>query len=370
MLTTNRYYCIEKIKTFSGIDLEAALTSFDYCNKNKISVGLEPLNLYVTFQRCVAKVYGHGGLLLSMRKDGSVKETDYFVCAFPEAESIFEDLVKTTLFMIQSAYLLDTGGLKVKRSRRGNSEVIICKNPDFIVRRYDGTGDSDFIVNEKANDPKTLVITDCEFWKKTYTIPSRLYPMPNNNWTHVFTAECTKPLNDDGALAEILNTFSPKLGCCYQNVADAIKLLDDSGYTQKHTVRFFSGWAIISGIVPTHHAWLVVDGNSVFDFAINKLGLAERARVAAEKGEYIPLSRELLAKDIRKMELRVPPFMERFPYGQCFRAAYVGVESNRDEALASYQRLMKEFPDHPSYKNLSKTSGVNKLNEIYYGIGD
>lgn len=218
-----------------------------------------------------------------------------------------------------------------------------------------------------VNDKGIAVLRNSIF-KKYYRFPSTLYPMPNNANMNFFHEENTKLLADDGELGHILADFVAKLGCCYSNVEQAIALLEQAGYTKNHTVEQYCGWCLNSSISnATHHSWLVVDGESVIDFAWGKTGLLVEHQAKCMNGEFSPFNKSMLADDIYRLERTKMPFVERWYYGVVKGCCYVGCVSTAREGKKSWNDLMEKHPDHIDYNNVNRQTGKNELNDIYYG---
>ena len=238
------------------------------------------------------------------------------------------------------------------------------------VRIYETDASLPFLYSEQDNGTFKVLYNGME--KKEHALPNKLYPMPNSLSPQIFCLQNTCNLDDGGELARILEgkRIFGQLGHCYQTCDDVISALKEAGYTDRHTVQFYAGW--VNHDDPEswmHHAWVLVDGKSVIDLAHHKGGpireLEKLQTLGKSSGANVNLQR--VANKLKRYEKQDIPFTERFHYGSAENWCYIGTPSTSDEARASFNDLLRKFPDHPQYLNIDKSTGSNQLQREYYG---
>ena len=356
-------------------DIDERLRELRYCSKNEISVSYSPCfasysdgkirvlaNNYpcmtvdpstldasvtplgmqylddirgaATIEECIRSLAGFGALFLMLA-------FHLDICVFPEKKHVGGPFAES--FQTKA-----TGNLQIKK----------CVYP----------AGSDYLIKEKN---KGFAILNC-ISLKTSLMPATLYPMPNAKTPQAFYSGNTRLLDDNGELDRILSGkgFRRKLGHCYQTVESELQVLSEAGYTQRHSVQFFCGWATnlyTSGW--THHAWLVVDEHSIIDLTAEKIGPLADLCNRANTGEIPETSRDKLASALKQFEKEPHTVGELIHYGKCHGWCYIGVPSSRTEGIDSYNKLLDKYPDHPDYKNVDRATGTNALTRAYYRIG-
>lgn len=188
------------------------------------------------------------------------------------------------------------------------------------------------------------------FHRKIITVPSAMYPVPNNKMKpRLFLPDNTEEFRDS-TVNDALTDMEFLPGRCYTN---ANKIIDKLGKEYK----FYSGWVFIYG-QPIHHAW-VVKNNSIIDVANTRKDIQINPDVMLEKQEYAKMFYEYYKEDL--------PFRDKYPYGKVtWNKIYIGVESNYKEAIYSFNNLMEKYPEHPDYLNINKKTGCNETLKYMY----
>lgn len=280
------------------------------------------------------------------------------------------DVASSTL---AAALMLDKNIISTKKRHAMRfGEVMQSKElGDGKVKVYIIDDDQDFSVDIQGQQYHQYKVLNNRTLKEC-TIPASMYPMPNVRVSpSIFHKGNTKDLEDDGELARILDEadVKPQMGKCYSNAEKVYDALQASGYTSHHKVEYFSGWmTLLDTIGWHHHAWIVVDDQSVIDLTHEVAGPLIEMQEKARAGKQIGVKRENLVKEIKRFEAQSHSFRERFSYGCCDSWCYIGVPSDKEEAIISFRDVMAKYPEHPSYDNVDKETYTNGLNRLYYDM--
>ena len=340
--------------------LLAAESFFPFCEKAEISVGYADFYAYI--EKEVMTVYHH--YILIYRNDFS---EGFFSSSFTDAfyqsrgdlenpEELERGIVSILLPCFYLAYELESKQMKAKKEKGTFYTMYKIPKTDILAKRYEAgtnlfafkqSGDRVSFLNNYGN-------------KKRYTITKR-YGIPGRNPVRVFSPETMQNLSDGGELDQILFGIQPKIGYCYQNCENVMKALREAGYDKKHKVEYFAGWIknCRSDRI-LHHAWIVVDENSVIDLTIKRSGKMADYVAAVETGKSHPFSRELLAEWTHAESIEEAPFTKYHYYGKVEDSIYVGSACTPEEARNSFG----EFPE--TGKDGEKEKYKNRLQAIYY----
>lgn len=203
---------------------------------------------------------------------------------------------------------------------------------------------------------------------RTVRVPSDVRPLPNGGSRRVFTRDNTEDFADVNAVDEALRGFRPQLGRCYTNSAEIVRRLNESDYGKSHSVVFFAGWLVDGAVnTTTHHAWVVVDNKHILDASADTSAfVSERVREMELFGRGSDITREEYADVIHEKSTGKFPFSSYAGCGRVVSGVYVGVPSDKLEAVSSYDALVDKYPNHEDYRNIDKATRTNELNRIYY----
>ena len=256
---------------------------------------------------------------------------------------------------------------KIKTIKSNFYEKIKIKGSNIEILKYPETDNQNYIVEN--NDNKITFLTN-DYKKKVLTVPSKLYPMPNNNKIMVYDKSNTDDL-ESGDISDVLSDITFKPGYCYQNADNIIRKIKESKLDYK--LDFYSGW-MYNAEHMTHHAWVVINDKHVLDVgfprAINDY--YNRVIKGLEKGEEVESvsSQDAVRERFSNMTIESlksnKPFKEKYGYGKIINdVLYIGVKTNSIEARSSFNELIKNYPDHPDYTNIY-SNGSNKTLDLIY----
>lgn len=237
-------------------------------------------------------------------------------------------------------------------------EQIKFKNLNLDIKIYPENSD-DFDVYDYGDKVSIIANNTLKIEK---TIPSRLYPLPNNSKYKIFNAKNTENFDDD-TVNKLLSGIIFKPGYCYTNSQDIVDILRKS--ISDKAIDYYSGW-LFRGIKMTHHAWVIVDNKYLIDVSIYKQyeklkefsNNYENGKISIGRKETI----DILTSAVKSDE----EFKEKFYYGKAPKEyIYVGVKSNPEEARKSYNDLITKTPNHPDYQNIYSDGSNATLNEVY-----
>lgn len=186
---------------------------------------------------------------------------------------------------------------------------------------------------------------------KAIKIPSQMYPVPGS--VILIAAENTEPFPESQAtekVREIYDSINPGIGTCYTNTEKLMAALAAAGIEATSYV----GWAFVGGGLPVHHSFAAI-GKHLLDFNPN-FALLDQSQY---KNLTLEEAREQFTNAMLK--LRERPNSEYTTFGKCSpRTLYFAAPCKPKDGLALFQNLMKTFPKHPSYLNVSKSTGASK----------
>lgn len=201
---------------------------------------------------------------------------------------------------------------------------------------------------------------------KSCVIPSELYPLNNkkNNPVKTFHSGNTVEIADE-KVKEIIDKVTYRVGGCYQNSFEMLKLLHEDGIDD---VKAYAGWACISNTqLPIHHSWLVLNGNSIIDLAdeVDAILEIERNKDNLTGEEVIE---RMLAYRKGVMDKKNT---ERIPHiGKCSKGMYyIGCECEPYDALKMYQSLIQRYPNHEAQRNVNSVTGRNRTQQAMFEAG-
>lgn len=190
---------------------------------------------------------------------------------------------------------------------------------------------------------------------KPIKLPSQMYPVSGE--AKMFYTDNTEDCADEEIIAAF-NNVSSLLGHCYTNTENFIDELATRGI-DKSRMMSYVGWLFMGISRPVHHCFTAVDGKYIFDFAT---GLKSEHFIALANMPPDNL-REALADQYAKTHEQ--PNSVRFGKGKvdpfyCYIASPCSPTKGRE----IYNKLMRAFPKHPSYDNLSNPHSYSKTQEL------
>ena len=331
--------------------------------------------IYVTVKGCLLlaiELKGNSSADVGFTHSGRISYEDR-IRNIGEEKTMHSALMTVSFYFFVAQQILEGKLTRVKTKKGQFGRTVQAKElGNLSVRIYETDPEKEFLFADKGDGIYKIFFNGYE--KHESILPDKLHPMPNKEKPVVFCRQNTEDLDDNGELAHIMEAsgFIGQMGLCYQNSDTVLRILTDTGYAKEHDVQFYSGW--VNHCSPDdwiHHAWIVVDGKSIIDVAHEKSGPLHDLMEKALSGEMHPteINKARLAREIREFEAKDIPFTERFFYGTTDDWCYIGVPSNADEARDSFNRLMRDYPDHPQYQNVDKDDGSNEMNRLYYGAG-
>lgn len=272
-------------------------------------------------------------------------------------------------FIIYELYLAIKTTLIVEELNKENKVKVITgkfnnklkfKNLKTDILIYPETNDEDFYSIKESFNKIDLMLNNHS--KLIKTVPSKEYPMPNNNQIKVFTSKNTEDI-DIANIDNILENHNFQMGFCYTNTDKICELL--TPLKESYSIEFYSGWLLTLGNM-VHHAWVVIDGKQIIDTSVFKKEEEKQKAISdAELGIPHPINRNVIAKETVKLMSEEIPFTEKYQCGKIINDnIYIGVKSNSNEARISFNNLMDKIPTHKDYKNINPDGSNETLNLI------
>lgn len=188
-------------------------------------------------------------------------------------------------------------------------------------------------------------------------IPTIQYPLSNNNFK-VFTFENTCELKDEDAI-KIIDGIERRIGFCYTNAENVVNAFANTNYNAKYYV----GWYFVGNEYPVHHAWAVLNDVYLIDLTNNSgwffSNLDKFENKSIDECRALLLDLELFLKD-------KPNSVYCNPLGMSIggNRLYIGCESNADEGKMIFNKLIRDFPNHPCRKGSKTSPDISPLQEM------
>jgi len=189
------------------------------------------------------------------------------------------------------------------------------------------------------------------FNKDKHIVGSKMFPVAKKNNIQIFDATNTSKCEYKD-VQDLLKSVGWKHvnGKCYSNAEALYDAFEYCGYDAK----YYAGWLWIGAGYPIHHAWVVVD-DSVFDIAYHLT--SQKVLIEQELSGKDIYSKENVREIKRLMRIN-HPVGENFIWGEVPEIMmYVGSEDTPDGARDRYTKMMKQFPNHPSYDTMERNGG-------------
>lgn len=213
-------------------------------------------------------------------------------------------------------------------------------------------------ITEKENRIVAKLKNKDGSFKKSVIIPTDYYPL-NGNEFKVFHSENTERTYDEILLSRI-DRINYKIGCCYSNTAEVVKLLKAAGYD----VKSYVGWLFVADSqFPVHHCWAVINDKHVIDLAddFSLMLCGDNYKIFEELNTQETRTALLdFTKEVKELKnsMRCCPVGTPTPI-----LYYIGSECEPEEGKRIYQRLIKKYPDHECQRNCNG-NGLNPTQKL------
>lgn len=199
-----------------------------------------------------------------------------------------------------------------------------------------------------------------------HSIGSKLFPVSSKRKVQVFNAEFTKELdkNDPKILTftKLVDQCKFEMGHAYSSSDIILQIAEQLGLEAK----FFSGWLIypFSNTFPSHHAWTVINGNSVVDV----MQFPEEIDIMMKADLTDPNFKEKIAYKIAEIRRKGKPLSESCFFGKIHYdwVYYIGSPDDSENAKRIFRELISKYPNHPSYirKGVRANNGRTELQNL------
>lgn len=196
---------------------------------------------------------------------------------------------------------------------------------------------------------------DSEKFIKSIIIPTEYYPLPNNEIKY-FSALNTTDIKDE-KMIKIINSIEYKVGKCFENTSNLFKKLSPF-----YDVRMYAGWLFVENDTPVWHSWIVYNERHIIDLN-NKNDKYEPNEYLKNNYTTVSSYEELVLKyytEIKKLKNSETCFIGNV--NKTF--FYVGVECEAYKSKDFYNNLLDMFPNHETYANCDKSTGLNKTQQM------
>ena len=194
-----------------------------------------------------------------------------------------------------------------------------------------------------------VIVEDC--FEKPFKIPSQMYPLKSE--IKIFCSQNTEDCFDE-KIIELYNSITPKLGRCYENSKELLRLFKKNDITD---IQTYAGWLFVGNQAPTHHCFCVYKNNIVLDFVSDlkhdtnlKVDMSDVEKARRKYVEFI-------------LEQQKKSNTERFGKGKVDEMyIYIASKCAPEDAIKIFEKLIKAFPKHPCYE----TFGFTKTQKLLY----
>ena len=202
--------------------------------------------------------------------------------------------------------------------------------------------------------------TESKVLYKGTAIPSKLFPINDKKNMRIFYVGNTEEIQDEPLLEDIFNNVEMNIGHCYTNCKN---IVEECLLKNIQDVVPYVGWVSVSSTRLIHHCWLVYKGKHIIDGS---------AYVNIFNEVYSKITNNISMDEVRKLmvdfhfKVKNMPNSSKYVFGRALNYyIYVGSPCSPNDGIAIFQKLMKEFPKHPSYLNIS-SDGSNKLQRMIF----
>lgn len=209
------------------------------------------------------------------------------------------------------------------------------------------------VTRTKADKAVVKLYKDKKFLD-SINIPSVMWPL--NGAYELFHYNNCELITDEN-VCEIVDALPYQIGHCYTNTENVVNALSAAGYS----VKSYCGWLFIGpGTHPIHHCWAVLDGKHVIDLADdNTLLMANQEQFERAVSEE---ERAALHVEFTKWSLAYKHSERCMPFGMPSpRFLYIGCECDRVTGINIYNRLCREYPNHPCNEKVRYANGMTGL---------
>lgn len=190
-------------------------------------------------------------------------------------------------------------------------------------------------------------------------IPSQMFPLPKGDIGVIYNKN-SEDFPDNARtdiIREVFDSIVPETGCCYTNAQRLVDALHEAGIMEATP---WVGWVTIAGTMPVHHCFVVVDTH-VLDFFERMDVLCGNTDTRAFLGMTKEGAREMLAKNVAAAQKT--PNSEKGTFGKADEnMLYIGAPCLPYKGAEQFRKMMRTFPNHPSYTNID-AYGSNKTQD-------
>lgn len=198
-------------------------------------------------------------------------------------------------------------------------------------------------------------------------VPSRMFPLADNHDGVKYELFCpwnTEDFEADSVAAEVFDNTELLMGKCYSNTEKLVEGLRAVGINAESYV----GWLFMGeNELPVHHAFVVVDGNKVIDYAayFTKERIEEMDKMIKNSQKS---SRELMVEQY--MRVYQMPHHIALGYGKVKEPfMYIATKCSPNDGRKMYNEMIKMYPDHICYQNLKSSTSASAMQEDIYRAG-
>jgi len=195
------------------------------------------------------------------------------------------------------------------------------------------------------------------------TIPSDLYPLQNKKRIRIFCSANTSTVENE-AVREAFDSLDLPPGRCYSNTTALHKRLLEYGVPDRE-IETYVGWIVIRK-VPIHHSWLVYNNAYVLDGGISVSDINYYREIQERGITDIEEQRQVLLKFLQAEKGK--PNSETKTFGHVSPLyLYVGSKSVPADGAVLFNKLMSQYPNHPSYAAEGMNGmGMSRMQELMY----
>lgn len=184
-------------------------------------------------------------------------------------------------------------------------------------------------------------------------IPSRLFPLESGPY-RLITSENTEPVKDE-EIIRIFDSIDYSIGHCFSNSQILVKALTEAGYPAKQYV----GWVFPDREdYPIHHSFVMLYDHLLdlsIEFLYKDMQEMGRKQRSADEAREVLIQQHEIKKSMKNHE--------KCNFGKCDSMyIYVAAEGSADEGKERNRILRREYPNHPSFKNV--TNGITKTQQM------
>lgn len=170
----------------------------------------------------------------------------------------------------------------------------------------------------------------------------------------------------DAAVVDVFDEIHFEVGQCYTNTEKILQAFNQAGLVKD--VQAMTGWLFV-GPKPIHHCWAVYQEQYVIDAGVDmaQLSFQDKVHDMMQNGQR-PDKEDLRMLLVNEQEAYLDePNHKTKAFGEVYPdLLYIGSYNSPDEGREIFNKLIQEYPNHPSYAEQGmNTQGASRIQQMF-----